>query len=186
MRTCDKCGVGIFNTDRYVHKCRIEPYDEHSFARRLVDSMTNPFSLSMNKIVVPNVTAPFLPYEADLIAVDKNFYMKECEIKNTYYSLVQDLKKEKWKKPLQMYKFYFTIDSSFLSQALKVDLPDFAGLIIMERNGRFLWPKVIKKAKANKKSRPISKEKFNQLSAIGCRRLWSRRSSFNSHWLQTI
>ena len=52
-----------------------------------------------NEIAIPNLSWGMLPYEADLVVINKTGYMREYEIKRSFQDLKADFKKKCYPEP---------------------------------------------------------------------------------------
>ena len=73
-----------------------------------------------NEIAIPNLSWGMLPYEADLVVVNKTGYMREYEIKRSLQDLKADFKKKCYHDAEQVYKFYYVLPISIKEKALEL------------------------------------------------------------------
>jgi len=62
-----------------------------------------------NDIAIPNLSWSLLPYEADLIILNKSGYISEFEIKRSYEDLKHDFNKKTYHDSELIYKFYYVL-----------------------------------------------------------------------------
>jgi hypothetical protein len=96
--------------------------------------------LAGHRIIIPNVSWSFLPWEADLISVMKSNYLNEFEIKLTKSDFQNDFKKRKHYN-LKNSKTYWNSPNYFWYiapiKAIPICIPDYAGLMQIEFVNRY-------------------------------------------------
>ena len=73
-----------------------------------------------NEIAIPNLSWGMLPYEADLVVINKTGYMREYEIKRSLQDLKADFKKKCYHNAEQVYQFYYVLPLSIKEKALEL------------------------------------------------------------------
>lgn len=73
-----------------------------------------------SEIVIPNLWWGLLPYEADLVVIDKNGYMREYEIRRSYKELKSDFKfkKDRFHVAEQVTQFFYVLPYSIKEKAI--------------------------------------------------------------------
>ena len=73
-----------------------------------------------NEIAIPNLSWGMLPYEADLVVINKTGYMREYEIKRSLQDLKADFKKKCYHNAEQVYQFFYVLPISIKDKALEL------------------------------------------------------------------
>ena len=73
-----------------------------------------------NEIAIPNLSWGMLPYEADLVVINKTGYMREYEIKRSLQDLKADFKKKCYHDAEQVYQFFYVLPISIKDKALEL------------------------------------------------------------------
>ena len=73
-----------------------------------------------NEIAIPNLSWGMLPYEADLVVINKTGYMREYEIKRSLQDLKADFKKKCYHDAEQVYQFFYVLPISIKEKALEL------------------------------------------------------------------
>ena len=73
-----------------------------------------------NEIAIPNLSWGMLPYEADLVVINKTGYMREYEIKRSFQDLKADFKKKCYHDAEQVYEFFYVLPISIKEKALEL------------------------------------------------------------------
>lgn len=73
-----------------------------------------------NEIAIPNSSWGMLPYEADLVVINKSGYMREYEIKRSFQDLKADFKKKCYHDAEQVYQFFYVLPISIKEKALEL------------------------------------------------------------------
>ena len=73
-----------------------------------------------NEIAIPNLSWGMLPYEADLVVINKTGYMREYEIKRSLQDLKADFKKKCYHNAEQVYQFFYVLPISIKEKALEL------------------------------------------------------------------
>lgn len=73
-----------------------------------------------NEIAIPNLSWGMLPYEADLVVINKTGYMREYEIKRSFQDLKADFKKKCYHDAEQVYQFFYVLPISIKEKALEL------------------------------------------------------------------
>lgn len=73
-----------------------------------------------NEIAIPNLSWGMLPYEADLVVINKAGYMREYEIKRSLQDLKADFKKKCYHDAEQVYEFFYVLPLSIKEKALEL------------------------------------------------------------------
>jgi len=139
---------------------------------RLTHGLDAPFGYR-KYVVVPNVSWGMLPYEADLLALNKNGYLHEVEIKISLADLKRDLLKKKHLKRHRLVKA--------LTYAMPLDvwekvkdnppIPEHAGVICIHPVQYYSRPRL---AKANPDACALSMEEQFKFARLGAMRYWTR------------
>lgn len=73
-----------------------------------------------NEIAITNLSWGMLPYEADLVVINKTGYMREYEIKRSLQDLKADFKKKCYHDSEQVYQFFYVLPLSIKEKALEL------------------------------------------------------------------
>ena len=73
-----------------------------------------------NEIAIPNLSWGMLPYEADIVVINKTGYMREYEIKRSLQDLKADFKKKCYHDAEQVYQFFYVLPLSIKEKALEL------------------------------------------------------------------
>lgn len=143
------------------------------------------FSSSKNLIVIPNVSYGFFSWgEADLIAVTKNKYIVEGEIKSSLSDLKKDRSKNKWGSALDLWqkqikRHYYIIPAEIYKEDL--DIRQDSGIITYVEDEQYGYKiKIMRCAKNNANSVPVSDDKILKLCRLASFRFWDQTSLVNN------
>lgn len=73
-----------------------------------------------NEIAIPNLSWGMLPYEADIVVINKTGYMREYEIKRSFQDLKADFKKKCYHDAEQIYQFFYVLPFSIKEKAIEL------------------------------------------------------------------
>lgn len=73
-----------------------------------------------NEIAITNLSWGMLPYEADLVVINKTGYMREYEIKRSLQDLKADFKKKCYHDAEQVYQLFYVLPLSIKEKALEL------------------------------------------------------------------
>lgn len=154
--------------------------------KTLIRSSQSPAFLRANFIVIPNVSWSIFKWgEADLIAVTKNLYMNEFEIKTNLQDLEKDFLKTKWdgwyfeawKK--QIKKFYYVVPISLFEKAQNTIIknhinPSLCGIIgvSISQSGGYTVNKKVNPLKLNNEALKLDDKDIINLCRISSFRFW--------------
>lgn len=131
------------------------------------------FSVRNNFLSVPNVSWGFLKgYEADLLVVNKNYYVYEVEVKVSAADFRADMKKMKWRVNRSndlIKRFYYAMPET-LWEKVK-DEPRVAGSGVITVNSRGKT-KIIIDAVDNKQAKALSEKDALRLARLASMRYW--------------
>lgn len=139
---------------------------------------TNTFRQS--KLVVPNVSYGFLPWESDVLVINKDDSLSEVEIKISVADFRRDSKKQKWHSHGMQQEFKRLITRFYYAMPIEIyervkdEVPDFAGVIVV-RDNRFNPTQTVKRATSNRSCQKLSVEDQLKLARLMCFRYWSNR-----------
>lgn len=131
--------------------------------------------------VIPNLSWSFLNYEADLIAISKQGYLREVEIKITLSDLRNDANKQKFINPHSgafkdrskwIKQFYYAIPRTLLDKANRIQLYGSAGLITIDDNE---CVEIIREAKINTAANKLSLIQAHKLMRLSSLKYWGRQ-----------
>jgi hypothetical protein len=158
----------------------MEAYD---IAKYIVGYGPPRFRLRPNLCAVTNVSWGLLLWEADLIICSKSGYCTEIEIKISFSDWKRDHEKRKFLILKDNYKnksliknFYYAIPKELESRINDINIPEFAGLITIEKFDDGRNPKVvIVKEPTSLNSRKLTESEQLQLCRLGSMRAWKER-----------
>ena len=154
--------------------------------QEIEDSLLLYFGGKRNNLVVPNVSWGLLPYEADLLVMNKSGYLTEFEIKRSFSDFMADFKKdEKAHNAPIIYKFYYVVPLNILDKVLAVlkekaeaDKQEMPAVISYDEKAR------LKLQEGNPyrfNARKLFLEERLQLARLGTMRYWSLREKMNKN-----
>lgn len=133
------------------------------------------FSSKKNTIVIPNVSYGFFTWgEADLIAVTKNGYIIEGEIKASLSDLKKDNEKRKWKSPKwvkEIKKHYYIIPKDILEKGIEFVRPE-SGIITYEPFNYEFKIKKVREAAVNEEAQKLENDRIVKMCRLASFRYW--------------
>lgn len=133
-------------------------------------------------IIVPNVSWGLNLHECDLLIVTKSGYATEIEIKISLSDLKREAKKKHDHSNQKIKEFYFAIPEKLLPHINLI--PEHAGIFVIKAvqqvKGSDVWYAYIEKhrpATRNKFCRPLDAKELQQLTRLGCMRIWGLKQS---------
>ncbi len=132
-------------------------------------------------IFIPNVSWGLLPYEADMLIMDKSGYVTEIEIKRSWEDLMADFKKEHSHDAVQVYRLYFCIPEGLVERfcewyekyyidggTMNFGLLSYNELGEVKKRGGCGYAEQMSRRK-------LFIEERLQLARLGCMRLWNSK-----------
>jgi hypothetical protein len=136
---------------------------------------SSPFFARRHLAVVPNVSWGLIPWEADLMVLQKNGYLHEVEIKVSMSDWRADAHKSKWDLPEfanKIRRFWYAVPRALANRHQELVLPDFAGVIeVSQEDGRSMV-KIIREAKTRTSAQKLGTEDQMTLLRLGCLKAW--------------
>lgn len=147
--------------------------------RQIEDSIMDYIGGERTNLAVPNVSYGLLPYEADLLVMNKSGYVTEYEIKRSFSDFMADFKKDESAHNVELvHKFFYVVPISISEKVISV-LKDkygghYLGIGVLAYNEDGLiestWGIPIRP-----RSRKLFIEEQFKLARLGTLRYWSLR-----------
>jgi hypothetical protein len=135
-------------------------------------ALTNSLYKITRYFVVPNVSWGLgFNHELDILAVTKDGYATEIEIKTSKQDTIKDLEKSHKHYSDKLKYLYFAIPE--YGESWIEHIPKDAGVILIKRkNNGHLYGVVFRKAEANKKCRKLTIDEQIKLGRLAAMRIW--------------
>ena len=140
----------------------------------LATRSSSPFFARRHLAVVPNVSWGLLPWEADLLVLQKSGYLHEVEIKITMSDWKADAAKGKWSHPKfnqMIRRFWYAAPEKLATRYQEIGIPDFAGVIQIRESGLKRYVEIVRHPK-NRNAQKLSDADQAQLLRLGCIKAW--------------
>lgn len=127
------------------------------------------------RLIVPNVSWGFgFSYEADLVAVSRDGYLEEIEIKISAADLAADRKKNKWTKGLdrRVKRIWFALPEDIAIKHADL-VPSIAGIFHCVRNRVGEVVAKIQRRAEILYPRKLTPEEMLKLAHLGAMRIWN-------------
>jgi len=138
--------------------------------KQIQNIVANYFDTRKN-IIVPNVSFGLLPYEADMLILNKSGYLTEVEIKRSWNDFVADFKK-KHSHDSQLVKYFYYAIPEFLTERVVEFMRDkklICGFLVYNEDG---YIKSISRCGDGRYHRRLFLEEQLKLARLGCIRIW--------------
>ena len=122
-------------------------------------------------MIVPNVSWGFHIHECDLFIITKAHYAYEVEIKISKKDLKNDFKKRHKHSDNRIRKLFFAIPKELNNDDCIKNIPERAGVIVVENNRCF----IVRRAEINKGAKKLSDQDCINISRLGVLRYWKLR-----------
>lgn len=123
-------------------------FDKKDYTEKFITERLSAHVLSSPKYIIENLYV--FKWESDLLLITKSGYYYEFEVKISLSDFKHDFTKQKKHKLLMKHKdsndipnyFYYAVPY-FLAEKVVELIPEYAGLVVITKNG---WPEIIKPA----------------------------------------
>ena len=132
-------------------------------------------------IFVPNLSWGLLPYEADLVILNKRGYLTEIEIKRSWEDFMADFKKSHTHDAPQVYELYYCLPKALVDKARAwykeqgrgegCDNGNFA-VLSYDENGNVTEERGFGWSHQPNRRKLFIEEQL-QVARLGCMRLWN-------------
>lgn len=129
-------------------------------------------------IVVPNVSWGLFVHECDLFVLSKNNYATEVEIKISRSDIVKDKTKQHGHNSNKIKRLFFAISERLNQPEIIMHIPERAGIIVVDCNGRC---RIIRHAKINAQARKLSAEERINLLRLAYLRYCNNRMVYREN-----
>jgi len=141
-----------------------------------------------SKLIVPNVTIPFLNYESDILYVTNSDYLNEIEIKVSLSDIKADLKKKHNHDDPKVRNVFFAIPNELYDKAKKF-IPIEYGILLVDKithkytdyliSGYSVYK--VRNPKTRKEVGKLTRDEKYNLARIGSMKiLWKQRRDLES------
>ena len=136
-----------------------------------IERVVGNFFRPRQNIVIPNVSWGLSVHECDLFVLTKNGYGIEVEIKISKADLIKDKTKTHGHNNIKIKKLFFAIPEKLNIPETIAHIPERAGIIVVDKNGRC---KIIKAATVRADATKMDDSKKTVLFRLGYLRYWDR------------